>query len=233
MADDKETEQDQTIPTSKVAGAGEPLELIYARNHFYRDNYRRVLGALLLSVLVIIALTITLIYQVSHPPAPVYFAVREDGRMQQLVPLNQPNISQYALLQWAQQAAIAAYSYNFVDYRKQLQAASEFFTPEGWSNFIRNLNESNNLTTLRQKKLISSAVATGAPVVLYRGIVNNRYLWRVQMPVLVTYQSPSELIPQNLVITMVIERVSTLNSPQGIGIKSFVAVEEGTGGLTG
>ncbi|MCK1862760.1 DotI/IcmL/TraM family protein, partial [Legionella pneumophila] len=45
--------------------------------------------------------------------------------------------------------------------------------------------------------------------------LNGRYSWRVQMPILVTYQSASEFTQQNNVVTMLITRVSTLNSPRG------------------
>ncbi len=77
--------------------------------------------------------------------------------------------------------------------------------------------------------MIVSAVATKAPVILQKGILNGRFAWRVQMPLLVTYQSANEFSQANNVVTMLISRVSTLNSPRGIGISQFV-VAPGVGG---
>lgn len=208
----------------------EALTTVMLRNEFYRDSYRRVLWALLLSLFVNIGLGILLFYMITHPPQPKYFATSINGRITPLVPLNEPNQSDSAILQWANQAAIAAFTYNFVNYREELQAASEFFTPAGWRDFLEALKATNNLEAVRAKKLVVSAVATRAPIVLQKGILSGRYAWRVQMPILVTYQSASEFSKESDVVTMLITRISTLNSPRGIGIEQFV-VEPASGDL--
>src|SRR4029078_3022037 len=174
--------------------------------------------ALLIAMVVNIILGLMLIYIITHPPAPKYFATSINGRITPLFPLDQPNQSVSAVLQWANQAAIASFTYNFVNYRDELQASSGFFTAEGWDQFLGALQQSNNLDAVKAKKLIVSAVATRAPIILQKGVLNGSYSWRVQMPILVTYQSASEFTQQNNVVTMLITRVSTLNSPRGIGI---------------
>lgn len=199
------------------------LVVIRNRNDFYRDNYRKVVGMLLFSVIIMAVLAGGLIYFIANPPQPRYFATTVDGRISPLVPLEQPNISQSALLQWANTAAITAYTYNFVNYRQALQEASSYFTPDGWSAFMEALQSSNNLTAVQAKKLVVSAVATGAPVILEQGILSGVYSWRIQMPMLVAYQSASQFSRQSIIVTMLITRVPTLNSPQGIGIAQFVA----------
>jgi intracellular multiplication protein IcmL len=212
--------------------AEDALTTVTLRNEFYRDSYRRVLLILLLSLVINLFLGGILIYMITHPPKPKYFATSINGRITPLFPLNEPNQSDSAVLQWANQAAIAAYTYNFVSWRKELQAASGFFTARGWKQFLDALQSSNNLDAVRSKKLIVSAVATQAPIILQKGVLNGSYSWRVQMPILVTYQSASEFTQQNNVVTMLITRVSTLNSPRGIGIEQFV-VGPASGGVGG
>lgn len=202
--------------------AEDALKDIAHRNAFYKDGQRKIVLILLVSMCANVLFGGILFYIVSHPPAPKYFATSVNGRITPLKALNEPNQSDSAVLQWANQAAIAAFSYNFVNYRSELQAASGFFTSTGWTQFLNALQGSNNLDAVRAKKLIVSAVATRAPIILQKGILNNRYSWRVQMPILVTYQSASEFTQQNNVVTMLITRVSTLNSPRGIGISQFV-----------
>ncbi len=192
------------------------------RNEFYRDSYRKVVGGLLVCILIILMLVGGLIYIVNNPPTPKYFATSTDGRIMPLVPLNRPNLSAAALLQWANTAAIAVYTYNFVNYRQALQAASDYFTPDGWKAFMDALQSSNNLNAVIDKKLIVSAVATGAPVILEQGLLFGTYTWRVQMPMLVTYQSASQFSQQSVTVTMLITRVPTLSSPLGIGIAQFI-----------
>ncbi len=210
--------------------AEDALTTVAMRNNFYRDGQRKIMLALLLSIIINIVMAIFLAYLITHPPAPKYFATSLSGRITPLYPLNEPNQSDSAVLQWANQAAIAAFSYNFVNYRDELQASSGFFTAEGWDQFLTALKQSNNLDAVKAKKLIVSAVATRAPIILQKGVLNGRYSWRVQMPILVTYQSASEFSQQNNVVTMLITRVSTLNSPRGIGIAQFV-VSPASGGV--
>lgn len=206
------------------------LTVVSLRNEFYRDSYRKVMVILLISVFLNMALGTLLYYMITHPPAPKYFATTINGRITPIYPLEEPNQSDPSVGQWATQAAIASFTYNFVDYRKNLQAASEFFTAEGWQNFMQALASSNNLAAVKAKKLIASAVATGAPVIMQKGLLNGRYSWRIQMPILVTYQSPSVFTQNSYTVTMLIQRVSTLNSPQGIGISQIV-VGSGSGGI--
>lgn len=210
--------------------AQDALTVVALRNQFYKDSQRKVILALLVSIVANIILALMLVYIITHPPAPKYFATSINGRITPLFPLNEPNQSDSAVLQWANQAAIAAFTYNFVNYRDELQASSGFFTAEGWDQFLNALQQSNNLDAVKAKKLIVSAVATRAPIILQKGVLNGNYSWRVQMPILVTYQSASEFTQQNNVVTMLITRVSTLNSPRGIGISQFV-VGPASGGV--
>lgn len=208
------------------------VEVVKLRQTFYQDNHKKVVWLLLLSVFIILVLSGSLVYVIANPPKPKYFATTVDGRIMPLVPLDQPNLSVSALLQWANTAAIASYTYNFVNYRQALQDASEYFTPDGWTAFMNALTSSNNLDAVTSKKLIVSAVATGAPVVLAQGLLENTYAWKVQMPMLVTYQSASQFSQQSVTVTMLITRISTLNSAHGIGIAQFVVSSGGSGGGT-
>ncbi|CDZ76918.1 Macrophage killing protein with similarity to conjugation protein [Legionella massiliensis] len=212
--------------------AEDALMAVSMRNDFYRDGQRKTMLALLLSIIINFVLASLLVYLLTHPPEPRYFATSIAGRITPLFPLNEPNQSDSAVLQWSNQAAIAAFTYNFVNYRDELQSSSGFFTADGWTQFLNALQQSNNLDAVKAKKLIVSAVATRAPIILQKGLLNGVYSWRVQMPILVTYQSASEFSQQNNVVTMLITRVPTLNSPRGIGISQFV-VGPASGGIGG
>ena len=202
-------------------------EVTRLRNTYYRNSHRKLVGILLLAFIFIMILSGMLVYLAAHPENPKYFAISSDGKLTPLDSLNEPNISPSALLQWANTAAIASYTYNFVNYKQALQAASEFYTPEGWDAFMTALNNTNNLPQVISKKLLVSAVATGAPVILQQGLLNDSYSWRVSMPMLVTYQSASQFSQQSIVLTMLITRIPTLISARGIGIAQFVVTGSG------
>ncbi|MCH9756823.1 MAG: type IVB secretion system apparatus protein IcmL/DotI [Gammaproteobacteria bacterium] len=202
--------------------AEDALTAVKLRNTFYRDGQRKLMFVLLLSIVANVLVALLLGYLLTHPPTPKYFATSINGRITPLFALDEPNQSDSAVLQWTNQAAIAAFTYNFVNYRTELQASSGFFTSAGWTQFLNALEDSNNLDAVKAKKLIVSAVATSAPIILQKGLLNGRYSWRIQMPLLVTYQSASEFSQQRNVVTILVSRISTLNSPRGIGISQFV-----------
>lgn len=209
--------------------AQEASTVVKLRRQFYKDSKQRVQLVLLLSVIVNLALMLTLVYMVTHPPKPQYFATSINGRITPLFPLDQPNQSLSSVLQWANQAAIAAYTYDWVHYREELMAASEFFTPEGWRNFLNELDRSNNLDRVTASKMVVSAVATKTPTLLTKGVINGVFSWRVQMQILVTYESASRYSQEKYDVIMQIVRVSTLNTPTGIGISQFIVAPAGTG----
>lgn len=198
------------------------LMAVMTRNRYYKKGQRRMTSVLLISMLVNVLLGYLLLHIINNPPAPRYFATAINGRIIPLFPLDQPNQADDSLLQWASSAAIAAFTYNFVNYREELQASSGFFTPDGWQLFLNALEQSNNLDAVRVKRLIVSATAINPATIVQKSIIDGRYTWRVQIPIQVTYQSPTEYTQQNNLVTLLITRVSTLNTPQGIGIAQFV-----------
>lgn len=203
--------------------ADESLELVRLRNNFYRDNYRRVVGALLILLIINITLVGMIFYQIVNRPEPKYFATSADGRITQLYPLDMPMIAPAELLQWASRAAVAAYNFNFVNYREALQDLQNNFTADGWKSYEDALKSSRLLETTIAKKLVVSAVPTATPVILDQAVVNGRYAWKVQQPLLVTYQSPNEQTQQPVIVTMAISRVPTVDMPKGIAVVSYVS----------
>lgn len=199
------------------------LELVKLRSTFYRDSYRKLVILLFLSWIVIIILVATVYFQAVNRPAPTYFATTESGRIIPLVPLNQPNLSDKDLIQWASQAVLSVYTYNFINYRQVFQDNRQYFTAAGWQQFITALSQSRNLDAVTSKKLVLSAVLSSAPVITRESVVNGNYTWELQLPVMVTYQSLSETFHQNLIVVLTVQRISTLDDVNGVGIAAFVA----------
>ena len=137
---------------------------ITLQHKFYHDGERKLIIALFGALIIIVMLCVMLGYLITHPAKPKYFATSINGRVTPLTQLDMPNQADSAVLQWANQAAIASFTYNFVNYHEELKAASVYYTTDGWRSFIDGLNKSNNLEVVKSKKLIVSAVATKAPI---------------------------------------------------------------------
>lgn len=195
-------------------------------NMYYRDNYRRVL--VLISILAVTALlqTILVFFQRIHKSEPHYFATTTTGQIIPLQSLSMPVVTNHYLLQWASLAVRAAFNLDFVNYEKQFKNASVYFTVDGWKSFMDAMNNAEVMNSLKNKKLMMSAVINGSPVILAQEAIKGRYLWRVQMPLLVTYTSASDTKKSHFVVTLDIIRVPVLEAAKGIQIQSFSAQRE-------
>lgn len=206
--------------------AQDALEVVKLRNNFYRDSYRKLIVLLFIFVIAILGLVGGIVVLVYERPTPTYFATTDSGRIIALIPLNQPNLSDRSVLQWASTAVVSIFTYNFVNYRQAFQDNKQYFTDPGWRSFLNAVQQSKDLSTVQDKKLVVSAVLSSAPIVTNEYVLNGRYTWKLQLPVMVTYQSLSEDFHDNFVVAMTVQRVSTLDNISGVGISSFVVLSQ-------
>jgi intracellular multiplication protein IcmL len=123
---------------------------------------------------------------------------------------------------WSSRAAIAAFSYNFLDYQDDLQQMRQYFTAAGFDNYLEALQQSGNLDTVLSKRLVVKGVVTEVPVIVQHGLIKGRYAWKIEIPMLISYVSANETLEQPILVTMLISRVPTKDKPQGIAIAQFV-----------
>lgn len=139
------------------------------------------------------------------------------------VPLNQSNLPSQEVLNWATKGIIEIYSYNYKNFSQVLTGIRRHFTTEGYDSYMKALDDSKNLTAVQDKRLTVSAAATGKGKVVKESDVNGIYTWVIQIPILVTYQSATETINQNLTVNAEIVRVTNTESAVGIAFHSITA----------
>ena len=99
------------------------------KNLFYKDFYQQVLYLFLFIVMAVYAAAGYLFYQVTHRPLPQFSAVMPDGRGMVLSSYDEPNLMPATLVRWASKAAVAANTFNFVDYKSQIAFRKATRTP--------------------------------------------------------------------------------------------------------
>ncbi len=213
--------EDKDAAGQDVSGLG----TVVVRNEFYRDGYRSLLRLAVLQGLIILGLIGAMYFVVNvHQPENRYFATTEDGRLIPMVGLNQPNLSNPALMSWVAQACTEVMTFGFNDYRRRLQEASRNFTRRGWENFTQALQKSRIIEMVETNQQVVTAAPQGAPILEREGEINGRYQWVVQLPLIVTYQSGARTRSDSLLVTVVVVRVPRLESPNGVGIEQWIAV---------
>lgn len=205
------------------------LGVVVERNEYYRDGYRVLLSVSIMQAMVIVILLLLMFYVVHvNQKENVYFATREDGSLIQMVPVTDPNLSTAAVTAWAAQAATEVMTFGPSDYRRRLQESSRNFTRLGWQNFVTALEKSGTFDAITGRLQNITAAPAGAPVITEEGTKigpngRPRYEWRVELPLVVTFEGGGARRSDRLIVNMLIVRVPTLESPNGIGIEQWVA----------
>lgn len=172
--------------------------------------------------LLMLLLVVTPFFQTRYD----YFSVPE-GRPREvraLVPLFLPNLTQQALLSWSIKAVTQIMTYNFANYNEKISAQRNRFLEESWKNFVTALYRNEAMEKFVDQQLVLTTAPSGTPVIISEGIVEERYQWVIQVPVVMTYVTNNNKSTQSrATVEMTIVRVSTFDNPDGIAIKTWRA----------
>ena len=205
------------------------LSTVLNRNAFYRDGYRFLLrisliqaGVIVLLILAIVGLVMTI------KPHAVYFATTSDGRIINIVPLNEPYLSPAQVIAWTTMSAKNVMTFGYNDYRERLQQAqNSYFTPTGWVSFNQALKDANFIDAIQAHKLVVKMEINGAPEIRNTVVRNGVYTWYVQFPVTIKFDGDQPPQPINTTLQLQVVRVSTLLNPDGISIEQWVPMSAG------
>ena len=120
-------------------------------------------------------------------------------------------------------------SYNFINYRTDLQNAQKYFTDYGWRNYMKGLTASRNLNGVIDRKYIVIARVVDSPKLVGEGTVGGAHAWKFRVPVLVTYwlppydENPNSKFFNPLILTVLVQRQNLLTSYKGLGILQLIA----------
>lgn len=201
--------------------ADELTDLARLRNDFYRDNFRRVILVLILSLILNIVLSMAASWLFLNRPQPIYYATSTDGKLIRMIPLNEPFVKNEQVLAFATQAAIASTSFDFLNYEANLAESKKFFTNNGFDSFLGALNSSGNLARVKERDLVAKGIITGVPTIIKQGQLGRRYTWRVEVPMTILYESASDKFRQNVLLSMLVSRVSTADTAAGIQVSRY------------
>lgn len=152
-----------------------------------------------------------------------YFVTSVSGDAKEVFPLTEPNVTPTSLINWVTLAVTSSYTLDFYGYEQSLNELKQYFTLDGYQNFITSLNESGSLKKIIKDKLVVTAVPINTAIVLQEGIMDNVYTWKIQIPLLVNYQGASTTsTKKTIAVSVLVIRVPTNQAPKGIGIAQIV-----------
>lgn len=198
---------------------------VIVRNLFAFSILRR-LSVLTLFAFFCVALSIFSAFQIIKiKTPPQYIQLTEDGRVYPVAPLNQPNASDGDIIKFASESVKWINTYDYVNWRDQLQSNADRFSPSGWDNYITELVGSSNLNSVQSERMVVSPRVDGAVEIIQRGVVEDtgQYIWVVQVPASVIYNvgASSERLTQTGTVTLYITRVQLEISLRGYAIQVY------------
>lgn len=194
-----------------------------ARNALQRDRYEILLKAVFGLIIAIIVMTVVNVYLGTRPVEYRYFATTPEGKINELVALNRPVQSSNEVLTWASQVVTKAYSMSFANYAQQLDDIRPNFTDAGWRGYEQALSRVGFIDKLLAQQYVTTAVPQKAPVIVAEGLMpSGAYAWRLQMPIIVTFQSGSTSSSNSYTVETTIVRRSETENPKGLGIASII-----------
>lgn len=210
--------------TSRLAASThQGMRIVRESMEWYRDRYRQMtrilVGSSIGNVLLIVLVGILLITE----KEPRYYAVTPDLRIQEMAALSEPHIPNAGLSNWVAQTVVSTLSLNFRNWQDQLGQVRAAYDPEAFKSLLVAMRSNGILNLIEEKRLVCSAVVQDAPVIHASGMQRGSYMWRLKMPVLVSYESSRGIeYRQNLVADILVQRVSTLEYPVGINIRQII-----------
>lgn len=206
-----------------MSQAKSDVNLIFERNDFYKNGFRSVLlVAATLAAALAIALVI-IVSLINRNQEPRYFQTNPAGQLVEMAPTNIPYVRVEQVLGFTETVGRKIFTLNFKDYRAQLEAVRENFTADGYDNYRQALQTSGMLDYIIQNRVISSVALEGPPVLIAEGIAGTVYGWKIQIPVLLTYDSGNKKTPPlRQLLTITVVRTPTWENPRGIAVSAVV-----------
>ncbi|ODN43851.1 type IVB secretion system apparatus protein IcmL/DotI [Piscirickettsia litoralis] len=180
------------------------LTQVKLRNDFYRDNFRRVSLVLLISVLINFLLLVAFVVSLSLRPEPKYFATTSNGQLIRLHSLASPVVNDSSVISWLSDNIPNINTLDFLNYRSEIQQKRKYFTKYGWEQYLKAFKPI--VEKVRDNKYIVRAVLSDVPVVTQKGKIDGVYSWRLQIPLLITYQKGGSKDTQHVVWTVLVQR---------------------------
>ncbi len=197
-------------------------------NRLDRKN-RFFFTTLIAGTIIVTGLMAITFWRVRHPEEPRYLQVKKEQNKTQFRQVQASMgrlLSRESLLLWVQEVVGNVYTFNPVNYQQKFSdMLSTNFTPEGGDSFRQVLNDSQLLKQVLSQQLNVTGIVSGQPVILKQGPFLGVYSWKVQMPVLLTFESASQISTKRIIVTVLIVNIPTIESPLAIGIQQFWSEE--------
>jgi intracellular multiplication protein IcmL len=175
---------------------------------------------LLAAVMVLLVSNCYLAWHATHPDRQ-YFAA-DNGRLFPMIPMSKPYRKTADVIQFAKDNVNRSFTMDFLNWRQQLEDVRPGYTRAGFKSFLDALKQSGVLDTVKDKRM-NMSISAGTGVLTREWSEDGVYQWLIELPIEVRLEGQTTRMPaQRFLTTVRIERVSTLDSIEGIGVGQLI-----------
>lgn len=170
---------------------------------------------------------ITLIKRKNIQPAMLKTVVMKDNVVDvnsvKVVPVTLPAAHQTFknITSWLTDAISETYTFSFTNFYEQVDKSEQYFTPEGYSMYVKALKSSNIEKDVIGKKLEVASIPLQTPVMINGGAYGNSEFWRFRVPVLVSVQGSKDPVVEKYMMEVLILRVPSYMNHKGVAIAEY------------
>lgn len=193
----------------------------FTEQEILADAVKRLSKVSLIQGIAIVVIAVLLGVSFYLSQQVTYFAVTNDGRLFKLQPLSQPVYHRSRVIAHGVQAISASFSLDFVNSKKTLTAARDYYTKDGFGSLMQALDKSGLLAKIEKEMLVASCIHTSTPVLSAEGVdVDGVYKWKIEFPIQFTLRASNKAINTPAIAILIIQRVPPEESLDGIGVAS-------------
>ncbi len=185
-------------------------------------------GAMQLTLLVItlvctlIVASISLIALYKKIPVPKYFSVTPERQFFKLPSENEPSLSQGLLQNWVTTFALGSHTFDFYHFDEQASIMEKYFTPEGYRQYMNNIEEFRG--DVISKQMMLSCTVMEAPLIRRSTVIDSIYEWYVEVPIMIRYDSASTSRNEKRRLILIIRRYPEAENPYGVAVSTFRSI---------
>ena len=218
----KEKKKKSTLVESgSNTNAGKAVEL---RSSFFKSINKAFSIAIISAGAALVISSFSLYVATNKNTIVKFVAVSEEGKIVKLQPLNKPNLSDEAVMQWATKALVETFTMSAYDINYRLnEATAKYFTKEGAEAFLAAMRDTGNYDQIIDRKLFVSIALEEVPLIVGKGIINDRYYaWNIMAPSKITYRTGTQTYTNSVNVELTLIRRSILENESGLGINKIV-----------
>ncbi len=199
--------------------------VVALRNKFFYMMYRNASLVFVTSLITMISSVMVFMFFTNQKVPAQYVPINEDGTYINLLPIRDcKSKSEAEVKRFITRATNKLFRYDYINYADQFQDFTQFFTPEGWNEYLTSFKNSGSLNAVLENKwivtneILGIAEFTKEP---YLDPEDNACTWEAKIPLVVTYVG-SNSQKSRVDFYVRLSRVSVIKSPEGLGIKRVV-----------